>query len=254
VSETEHVLAGLGATRSSLSRAQRQQLDEQGFLRVPEALTPATTAVLVARFDELVDVEAELAGIEVHQEQGAARLANLVDKDPLFDRCWNHPLQLAAAAHVLGWHELKLHSLNGRAALPGEGAQALHADWSGAVAAGCYQVANSVWMLDNFTEHNGATRVVPGSHRWAMSPKDGMADPRDPHPDQILLTGAAGTCVIFNAHLWHGGTLNLTDRPRRALHGAFVRREHEQQTVQRDYLRPETIRRLSASQRYLLEV
>jgi ectoine hydroxylase-related dioxygenase (phytanoyl-CoA dioxygenase family) len=254
VSGTEHVLAGFGATRASLSQAQRQQLDEQGFLPVPGALDPGTTAALAARFDELVDVEADLAGIEVHQEQGTARLANLVDKDPLFDRCWNHPLQLAAAAHVLGWHEFKLHSLNGRAALPGEGDQGLHADWSGAVAAGCYQVANSLWMLDDFTECNGPTRVVPGSHRWAMTPADGMADTKDPHPDEILVTGTAGTCVIFNAHLWHSGTLNRTDRRRRALHGAFVRREHEQQTVQRDFLRPETIKRLSDSQRYLLEV
>jgi ectoine hydroxylase-related dioxygenase (phytanoyl-CoA dioxygenase family) len=251
---TEDVLAGLGATRATLGPTQREQLDEEGFLLVPEALPPATTAALAARFDELVDVEAELAGIEVHQEEGTARLANLVDKDALFDRCWNHPLQLAAVAHVLGWNELKLHSLNGRAALPGQGDQGLHADWSGAVEVGSYQVANSLWMLDDFTARNGATRVVPGSHRWGQSPADGMADPRAPHPDEILITGEAGSCVVFNAHLWHSGTHNHTGRPRRALHGAFVRREHKQQTVQREYLRPETIRRLSASQRYLLEV
>ena len=59
---------------------------------------------------------------------------------------------------------------------------------------------------------------------------------------------------MFNGHLWHGGTTNNTDRPRRALHAAFLRREHPQQTVQRDYLRPETIRQLSSSQRYLLDV
>ena len=64
----------------------------------------------------------------------------------------------------------------------------------------------------------------------------------------------AGTCVVFNGHLWHGGTTNNTDRPRHALHAAFLRREHPQQTVQRDYLRPETIRQLSSAQRYLLDV
>jgi ectoine hydroxylase-related dioxygenase (phytanoyl-CoA dioxygenase family) len=115
-------------------------------------------------------------------------------------------------------------------------------------------VCNSIWLLDAFTEENGATRVVPGSHRWGKRPGDVMTDTTDQHPDEVLLLGEAGTCVVFNAHLWHGGTENKTDRPRRALHAAFVRREHRQQTVQRDYLRPETVKELTSAQRYLLEV
>jgi ectoine hydroxylase-related dioxygenase (phytanoyl-CoA dioxygenase family) len=252
--DTATVLADFGATRSTLTQAQIDQLDQQGYLPLPGALDAATVEALKTRFDEIVALEADRAGIEVSQEKGADRLANLVDKDRLFDRCWNHPMQLAAVAHVLGWHELKLFSLNGRAALPGEGHQALHADWREAVQPGSYQVCNSIWLLDAFTEANGATRVVPGSHRWGARPSDRMADPADPHPEEVLLLGEAGTCVVFNAHLWHGGTANKTDRPRRALHGAFVRREHRQQTVQLDHLRPETIHQLTSSQRYLLEV
>jgi ectoine hydroxylase-related dioxygenase (phytanoyl-CoA dioxygenase family) len=252
--DTAAVLADFGATRSTLTQAQTDQLDQQGYLPLPGALDAATVEALNTRFDEIVALEADRAGIEVSQEKGADRLANLVDKDRLFDRCWNHPMQLAAVAHVLGWHELKLFSLNGRAALPGEGHQALHADWREAVQPGSYQVCNSIWLLDAFTEANGATRVVPGSHRGGARPSDRMADPTDTHPEEVLLLGEAGTCVVFNAHLWHGGTANKTGRPRRALHGAFVRREHRQQTVQLDHLRPETIQQLTSSQRYLLEV
>jgi ectoine hydroxylase-related dioxygenase (phytanoyl-CoA dioxygenase family) len=252
--DTATVLADFGVTRSTLTQVQCDQLDEQGYLPLPGALDVATLESLRSRFDEIVASEADQAGIEVSQEKGAARLANLVDKDRLFDRVWNHPLQLAAVAHVLGWHDLKLFSLNGRAALPGKGHQALHADWGQAVQPGSYQVCNSIWLLDAFTEANGATRVVPGSHRWARRPGDSMADPADRHPDEVLLLGEAGTCVVFNAHLWHGGTANRTDRPRRALHAAFVRREQRQQTVQRDYLRPETLKQLTSSQRYLLDV
>lgn len=252
--DTTTILAGFGATRSTLSQAQLDQLDEQGYLPLPGAIDMATVEALKRRFDELVRLEGDRAGIEVSQEKGAPRLANLIDKDRLFDHCWNNPAQLAAVAHVLGWHELKLFSLNGRAALPGEGLQPLHADWGEAVQPGSYQVCNSIWLLDAFTEANGATRVVPGSHRWGARPEDRMADPTDPHPDEVLLLGEAGTCVVFNAHLWHGGTRNRTDQPRHGLHAAFVRREHRQQTVQRDYLRPETIGQLTSSQRYLLEV
>jgi ectoine hydroxylase-related dioxygenase (phytanoyl-CoA dioxygenase family) len=185
---------------------------------------------------------------------GTARLADLVDKGPVFDLCWNNPRQLSAVAHVLGWRDFKVFSLNGRAALPGQGHQALHVDWRGAVAPGDYQICNSIWMLDDFTEANGATRVVPGSHRWGRVPAEAMGDPRAPHADQVLVLGQAGTAVIFNSHLWHGGTQNRTDQPRRALHSAYVRRDGPQQTVFRDYLRPATSRRLSPAQRYLLDV
>jgi ectoine hydroxylase-related dioxygenase (phytanoyl-CoA dioxygenase family) len=252
--DTTTVLAGFGATRSTLTAEQQDQLDRQGYLPLPGAIGPEVLESLRTRFNEIVQTEGDRAGIEVGQETGAARLANLVDKDRLFDHCWNHPLQLAAVAHVLGWHELKLFSLNGRAALPGEGHQGLHADWGEAVRPGSYLVCNSIWLLDAFTEENGATRVVPGSHRSGQRPGDAMADPTGRHPDEVLLLGEAGTCVVFNAHLWHGGTANKTSRPRRALHAAFVRREHRQQTVQRDYLRPETIQKLTSAQRYLLEV
>jgi ectoine hydroxylase-related dioxygenase (phytanoyl-CoA dioxygenase family) len=254
MSDTSTVLAEFGATRSTLAPAQLRQLDEDGYLALPGALDPDALESVRVRFDDFITSEGERAGIEAGQEPGAARLSNLVDKDRLFDLCWNNPEQLAAVAHVLGWHELKLFSLNGRAALPGEGHQGLHADWGEAVEPGSYQVCNSIWLLDDFTTSNGATRVVPGSHRWAQRPKEAMADPTGPHPDEVLLLGQAGTCVVFNAHLWHGGTTNRTDVPRRALHGAFVRREHPQQTVQRDFLRPETVRQLTAPQRYLLEV
>lgn len=252
--DTTTVLSGFGATRSTLTKEQRDHLDERGYLALPEAVSPEVVELLRARFDEIVEAEGELAGAEVSQEEGAPRLANLVDKDRLFDHCWNNPRQLAAVAHVLGWNEMKLFSLNGRAPLRGHGHQGLHADWGEAVRPGEYQICNSIWLLDAFTEDNGATRVVPGSHRSGQRPGDAMGDPADHHPDEVLLLGDAGTCVVFNAHLWHGGTVNSAGRPRRALHAAFSRREHRQQTVQRDYLRPETIKELTSDQRYLLEV
>lgn len=254
VFDTARALATFGVSRDQLGVEERRQLDEQGFLPIPGALSPEETATLRSLFDAIVAAEGERAGIEVSQEEGAPRLANLVDKDPRFDLVWNHPHQLAAVAHVLGWHELKLYSLNGRTALLGHGQQALHADWGEPPAPGDYQICNSIWMLDDFTEDNGPTRVVPGSHRWPRRPGDDLDDPRQPHPQEVRLLGSAGTCVVFNAHLWHGGTLNTNGAPRRALHAAFSRRQHRQQTVQADYLRPETLRRLSPAQRYLLEV
>jgi ectoine hydroxylase-related dioxygenase (phytanoyl-CoA dioxygenase family) len=252
--EMLRVLGSFGASPALLSGAEQAALDEQGYLFLPGLLDPATVEALVRRFDELVEAEGDQAGLEAHREDGTDRLANLVDKDPLFDLCWNNPRQLSAIAHVLQWQPEKVFSLNGRSALPGRGHQNLHVDWASAVAPGGYQITNSIWMLDDFTPGNGATRVVPGSHRWGRLPKDALADPGAPHPDEVLVLGAAGTCVVFNSHLWHGGTLNRTGAPRRAIHAAFVRRDQRQQTVFADYMHAASYHRLSPAQRYLLEV
>ena len=110
-----------------------------------------------------------------------------------------------------------------------------------------YSVCNSVWMLDDFTEHNGALRVVPGSHRWGRAPEPG-AKPEG----EILVTGKAGTVVIMNSHLWHGGSENFTDHQRRAMHVYYTRGDKPQQQYQKRLVRPEVQARLSPLGRKLL--
>jgi ectoine hydroxylase-related dioxygenase (phytanoyl-CoA dioxygenase family) len=245
-------LADLGVTDDSLDEATRERLDRDGFAPLPGVLSAAQLDTMRARLAGLLAAEGDRAGIEVHQEAGTDRLADLVNKDPVFDVCFTDPRLLAGIAAVLG--EFKLSSLNFRAAQPGQGHQALHADWGGPVPPGEYQVCNSIWLLDDFTAENGATRVVPGSHRSGAMPRDAMADPSGPHPDEVRVVAPAGTVVIFNSHLWHGGTRNRSGRPRRALHSYFTRRGNRQQLDQAKYLRPETRARLSPAARFVLDV
>jgi len=245
-------LRDLGVSAGLLSMAEQARLDEDGFLPLPGILSDGQLRVIRRRLAELSAAEGDKAGTEVHQEDGTDRLADLVNKDPVFDVCFTCPTVLAAVAHVLG--DFTLSSLNSRAALPGHGQQRLHADWGVAVEPGDYRVCNSIWLIDDFTELNGPTRVVPGSHRSARLPREAMANPEDPYPGEVKVTGSAGTVVIFNSHLWHGGTLNTTDRPRRALHSYFCRRGLKQQLDQRAYVRPETLARLSPAAQYVLGV
>ncbi|MCC7358478.1 MAG: phytanoyl-CoA dioxygenase family protein [Anaerolineales bacterium] len=246
-------LTALGVTDQTLSPDEKTCLDQNGYLPLPNILSAEQVAYLGRRTDELAALEGADAGKEVHQEAGTTRLSDLVNKDPVFEVCFTHPRVLAAISHVLRG-DLKLSSLNYRAALPGSGLQGLHADWGGAVAPGDYYVCNSIWLLDDFTAFNGATRVVPGSNRSGQLPKDVMPDPAQPHPSEVILTAPAGTVVIFNSHTWHGGTLNRTDRPRRGLHSYFTRRDQPQQLDQKAYLRPETYARLSPAARFILDV
>jgi len=249
----QQALTQFGVREDTLSAEEKQFLDDNGYLPLPGILAPQQVQAIANRLEALAAEEGDKAGLEVHQEKGTIRLSNLVNKDPLFEICFTHPRVLAAIAHVLQ-NDLKLSSLNARAALPGEGLQRLHVDWRGAVEPGDYYVCNSIWLLDDFTAENGSTRVVPGSHRFGKAPQEVMADPAAPHPDEVQLLAPAGTVVIFNSHTWHGGTLNRTDKPRRAMHSYFCRRDQPQQLDQRKGLGSETLARLSDAEKFILDV
>jgi hypothetical protein len=249
----QQALEELGVYPDTLTRQEKNQLDRDGFLPLGDILTPEQVESLRNRVDELLQAEGDRAGVEVHQEAGTDRLSDLVNKGAVFDICFTHPRVLAAMAHVLH-ADFKLSSLNYRAALPGHGHQKLHTDWGEPVTSGEFQVCNSIWLLDDFTADNGPTRLVPGSHLWGKLPADEMADPAAAHPNETVLLAPAGTVVIFNSHLWHGGTLNRTGAPRRALHSYFCRRTERQQLDQQRYLRAETRTRLPVATRYVLGV
>ena len=154
-------LAELGVTGSALDAETAERLDRDGYAPLPGILSAGQLESIRSRLAELHTAEGQRAGAEVHQEEGTNRLADLVNKGPVFDVCFTCPRVLAAIAHVLG--DFTLSSLNARAALPGHGQQRLHADWGVAVSPGDYRVCNSIWLIDDFTEFNGTTRVVPGA-------------------------------------------------------------------------------------------
>ncbi len=247
----ETALQELSVRPDTLSPSEKDQLDRNGYLPLGDVLTAEQLASLQARVDALMRAEGDQAGTEFRQEQGAERLSDLVNKGEVFDVCYTHPRVLASIAHVLT-SDFKLSSLNYRAALPGQGHQALHADWREPVTPGHFRVCNSIWLLDDFTSENGPTRLVPGSHLRGTLPKDEMPDPALPHRDQVILKAPAGTVVIFNSHLWHGGTENRTGSRRRALHSYFCRRSEPQQLDQQRFIREATRARLSPAAQVVL--
>lgn len=257
----EHILDQLGVSADLLSEEEKAFLDAKGYLVLGNILSPGQVKAINQKLAELLASEGERAGAELAEskyirhpkEAGADRLADLVNKDPLFDIFYTHPRVLAGVAQVLG-REIKLSSLNYRAAKPGAGAQKLHVDWHEPVNPGDYKVCNTIWLLDDFSAENGATRMVPGTQLQGRLPQDVLKDVWATHPDEVILEAPAGTVAIFNSHTWHGGTTNHTDRPRRAIHSYFCRRDQPQQIDQSRYIRPETRARLSKAAQALLAV
>jgi ectoine hydroxylase-related dioxygenase (phytanoyl-CoA dioxygenase family) len=234
-----------------LDEALRSRLDEAGFVILEDLMSSDLLDALREHVAELYDREGDRAGAEFKQEPGCLRLANLVDKGAVFERVIAHPRVLACVAHVLG-SRLKLSSLNARTALPGRESQPLHADMGAIPDEHGYWVCNSVWMLDDFTSDNGPLRLVPGSYRWGRLPREAMADPCAPHPEEVTVTGRAGTVIVMNAHLWHGGLANRARTARTALHAFYCRWDRPQQQYQKALLRAEVQARLAPEVRRLL--
>lgn len=182
------------------------ELDELGYTILEGYMGDSMLNRMLARVDELFAIEGEAAGSEFRTEKNARRLANLVDKGEVFREAIVRKEILELVGSVLG-ENFKLGSLNVRSANPESGgAQPFHVDMGLLPDSKGYATCNCVWMLDDFRPENGALRVIPGSHRWRKKPEDALLDVYEQHPQEILVTGRAGTVVVMNAHAWHGGT------------------------------------------------
>ena len=136
-----------------------------------------------------------------------------------------HPLVLAFVEAELG-ESCLLSALLAINLHPGETVQPWHFDDSGAKiprprpALG----VSTFWAIDDTTEKNGATEIIPGSHLWdgqyiegAVNPAHftGTADHHDGNrPDAVKLTMPSGSLAITKGTLWHRGGANRSDRPR----------------------------------------
>ncbi len=96
---------------------------------------------------------------------------------------------------------------------PGEGAQDLHRDrfaWGTNLPKEIETQLSTIWALTEFSEANGATRIVPGSHRWDWN--------RQAQPDEICqAVMAPGSVLLFTGSVIHSGGCNESTRQRTGL-------------------------------------
>lgn len=160
--------------------------------------------------------------------RNTVRIYNLLAYDEAFWEVPIEPVALAFAERVLD-PELQLSSLSAITLCPGQGAQPLHADDQLIPVPKPHQpfTLNCVWALSDFTEENGATLLVPGSHK-----ADGMPD-FDIETDTVPGVMPKGSLIFWHGSFWHAGGQNRTQARRYALANyycaGFVRQQENQQ-------------------------
>ncbi len=181
-------------------------IKEDGFALVERLIDADRAAEIRKELTEVLEKTPE--GRNAFEGYSTRRIYALFAKTRVFDDLATHPLVLGVLDGVLG-ESYQLSAPTGIEIGPGEKAQVLHTD------DGIYPIArphdelvlNMMWALDDFTEANGATRIVPGSHKWV-----------DQRPDErtetVMAEMQAGSVLFFVGSVFHGGGANNTDRPR----------------------------------------
>lgn len=184
-------------------------LSGEGLARAREALYRAADA------DRARGREQKF-GLDYAQDDTNRRVWNVLSRDPVFEDMAFHPLALDYVKAVLGWPAL-LGNISANITGPGGGEMVLHADqifvpepWSSEP-----QGMNVAWCLDDFTEANGATRFVPGSHKLNRAPRAA-----DSQTTTVPMVAPAGSAVVFESRIWHKTGHNRTADQQRA--GVFA--------------------------------
>ena len=230
--------------RSDAARALR----EDGFVVLPGLMPCGQVERLRRAYDAAA---ASAVADDVRVGSTTTRVNDFVNRGVEFDAVYVLPALLEACCQIIG-RPFKLSSLHARTLRPHSPMSELHVDvrrdsmdWP---------LAGFILMIDEFRTDNGATRFVPGSHRWPNDPEVVMPDRRADHDGQVLACGPAGSLLVFNGSAWHGHTANASGGPRRSLQGAFIPRDGRAGTDFSARMRPETLARLAPLARYVLAV
>jgi len=134
------------------------------------------------------------------------RTGALVARSPACRELVMHELVMDLAKRFLldFSNKIQLHLTQVINIKPGQGTQPLHRDrlaWGGYIPDQIEPQFNTLWALTDFTEENGATRLVPGSAHWE-------SDRRADDAEKTQATMSAGSVLLYSGSVIHGGGEN----------------------------------------------
>lgn len=203
-------------------------MERDGFTVIENAIEPALLDALASDLLRLETSLGVLPGTNVFEGVNTVRIYNLLAHGRTFEQIPVHERVLPVVERVLDRGCL-VSSLSSISIGPGETAQPIHADDMLIPLPKPHVsiICNTMWALTDFTGANGATRLIPGSHRSATSPELGTTY------DTIPAEMKRGSVLVFDGSLWHGGGANLTRERRVGIAmnycAGFLRQQENQQ-------------------------
>ena len=181
---------------------QLAELASQGYTILEDAIEPELVAALVTAIGRIERESGTAPRGNPAEGYATLRTYNLLAKDPVFQKMPVHDAVLPLVERVLDPGCL----LSGMTAIdlgPGERAQPIHPDDLVMTVPRPHPplMCTSLWALTDFTDANGATRILPGTHREARV---------DTSAPSIPAEMRAGSVLVIDGGLWHGGGANRT--------------------------------------------
>lgn len=222
------------------------EIEARGYTLLENVIDPALCDALAEALLRIERDDAVVPATNDFEGSRTIRIYNLLARGEPFIRVPIHPAVLSVVEGVLDEGCL-ISSVSSISIDPGETAQPIHADDQviGLPRPHPALVCNSMWALTDFTDANGATRIVPGSHQRDHCPEYGK--PCDSIPAEMK----RGSVLVWNGSLWHGGGANRARERRVGIAmnycAGFIRQQENQQLgIPRDVARrfPERLQRL----------
>ncbi|MGE5500667.1 MAG: phytanoyl-CoA dioxygenase family protein [Ignavibacteriales bacterium] len=204
-----------------------ENIRRDGFTIVENAIEPDLIDALNEALERLERELSAKPAMNLFEGHHTVRIYNLLAYGEPFTKVPVHQNVLPVIEGVLDSGCL-ISSLSSIAIDPGESAQPIHADDMVIPLDKPHRaiVCNSMWALTDFTDANGATRLVPGSHKKPNPEYGGQYE-------TIPAEMAKGSVLVWDGALWHGGGANRTDRRRTGIAmnycAGFIRQQENQQ-------------------------
>ncbi len=193
-----------------------QRIRDDGFTVIENAASPELVNGLI---NGLLRIEKEYnLGPAKTSFEGfkTVRVNNLLTYDDIF---WEVPLHenVLPIVEAVFDKECLLSSLCSLVLGPGQEAQPMHEDTQLIPLPRPHIpiTLNAIWALSDFTNNNGATRIIPGSHKLDHAPEYGR------RYDSVMATMPSGSVMLFDSALWHAGGANESDGRRFAFSCAY---------------------------------